>query len=252
VANKELLHDMTFTSKIRMSARTAVLAGTVAVATTALPLTGLASSASAAPAPSTPAVQSGPAVTKRTRQPDVIADLAVSALAALRNLSPTGAVSTPASGSAAAAGDYLDKRNDLATAVAQRLMIDPTLMIAAWERADLEHQEALLAGLTQVGVPYRKNTSKEGVGFDCSGLTTYAWGQAGFALTRQSSAQIRAAAPRLPETAQAGDLVQYPGHVSMWLGVDLAMLHAPYPGKNVEVHMQKRRSLKYGDPTETV
>lgn len=241
---------MTFTSIIRTSARTAVLAGAVAVVATALPSTG----AQAAPAPATPAsVSSPPAVATRTRQPDVIADLAVSALAALRNLEPNGTVtSTPAAGSAAAAGDYLDKRNVVAAAVAQRLEIDPALMIAAWERSDLEHQEALLAGLTQMGVPYRRNTSKEGEGFDCSGLTTYAWGQAGFALTRQSSSQIRAAAKRTPETAQAGDLVQYPGHVSMWLGVDRAMLHSPYSGKYVEVYISNKRSLRYGDPTETV
>jgi cell wall-associated NlpC family hydrolase len=239
---------MRLTSIIRTSTRTAVRAGALAVAATALPFTG----AQAAPAVTAP-TSVAPVLANRTRQADIIADLAVSALAALRNIETNdSAAATPAAGSAAAAGDYLDKRNEVAVAVAERLAIDPERMIAAWERADLEHQEALLAGLTQVGVPYRKNTSKEGVGFDCSGLTTYAWGQAGFDLTRQSSAQIRAAAPRTPETAQAGDLVQYPGHVSMWLGVDLAMVHSPYPGKNVEVHHAKKRSLKYGDPTETI
>jgi NlpC/P60 family len=235
---------MTFTSIIRTSVRTAVLAGAVAVGATALP----APAVHAAPAPTAPA-----SVTSRSRVPDPIADLAVSALAALRGIMPLDGVSaTPAGGSAAAAGDYLVKRNEVATEVALRLGLDPAAMIAAWERADLEHQAALLAGLTQLGVPYRRNTSKVGEGFDCSGLTTYAWGEAGFALTRQSGAQIKAAAPRTPETAQAGDLVQYPGHVSMWLGVDRAMLHAPYTGKTVEVYISKKRSLKYGDPTETV
>ena len=228
---------MTFTSIIRTSARAAVLAGAVAVAASALAVTAV----DAAPAPAAPSSATVPAITKRTRQPDAIADLAVTALAALRNVAPGG--------SAAAGGDFIDKRNDLATAVAERVGIDPALMIAAWANADLDHQTALLAGLTQVGVPYRRNASRAGEGFDCSGLTTYAWGEAGFALAHQSTSQIRAAAPRTPETAQAGDLVQYPGHVSMWLGVDRAMLHAPYTGRYVEVHIQKKRSLKYGDPT---
>ena len=94
---------------------------------------------------------------------------------------------------------------------------------------------------SQLGVAYRRNTSKAGEGFDCSGLTTYAWAQAGVTLVRQSAAQIRAAAPRTWETAQAGDLVYYPGHVSMYLGVDRLIVHSPYTGRNVEVdHVPKR------------
>ena len=109
--------------------------------------------------------------------------------------------------------------------------------------ADVAHQTALLGGFTQLGVPYRRNTSKPGVGFDCSGLTTYAWGVAGVALTRQSGAQIRAAAARDARTRRmAGDLVYYPGHVTIWLGVDQAILHAPTAGPPVEVdYVGKRR-----------
>lgn len=140
--------------------------------------------------------------------------------------------------------------NSIATQIATRLMIDPARLQAAWHRADREHQVALLAAFTQLGVPYRRNTSKPGEGFDCSGLTTYAWGQAGFVLQRQSSAQIRAAAARTDLTAQAGDLVQYPGHVMIWLGVDRAIVHSPYSGRTVEVdHISARRKVRWGDPT---
>ena len=38
----------------------------------------------------------------------------------------------------------------------------------------------------QLGVPYHYATSEPGVGFDCSGLTHYAWGQAGVYLPRNS------------------------------------------------------------------
>jgi hypothetical protein len=48
----------------------------------------------------------------------------------------------------------------------------------------------------------------------------------------------------------AGDLVQYPGHVMIYLGVDRAVVHAVMPGRPVEVDVVKaRRNLKFGDPT---
>ena len=145
---------------------------------------------------------------------------------------------------------YPAKRDLVAAAVASGLAIDPALMSAAWASADLEHQQAVLTGLTQLGVPYRRNTSTPGVGFDCSGLTTYAWAGAGVTLVRQSSAQIQAAASRTVETAQAGDLMQYPGHVMMWLGVGRAALQAPNPGRTVEVVLYRSgRRVRVGDPT---
>jgi cell wall-associated NlpC family hydrolase len=155
-----------------------------------------------------------------------------------------------ASGGSEDAAAYAAARNALAASIAGRLMLSAEAMSSAWSAADLEHQRALLTALSQLGVPYRRNTSKPGQGFDCSGLTTYAWGQAGFTLPRNSSAQIRSAEPRDPQTAQAGDLVQYPGHVMMWLGVDRAIVHAPQRGRTVEVDTLKRRSIRFGDPTE--
>ena len=85
-------------------------------------------------------------------------------------------------------------RDALAADIATQLMIDPARMQAAWAGADIDHQVALMTGLSQLGVPYRRNTSKPGVSFDCSGLTTYAWSEAGYALARNSRAQINASA----------------------------------------------------------
>lgn len=140
----------------------------------------------------------------------------------------------------------------LAVAVASKLGIDSAAVQAAWRAADGEHQVALVAALSQVGVPYRRNTSKPGVGFDCSGLTTYAWGQAGVSLYRQSGVQIRNAAKVTADSAQPGDLVYYPGHVMMWLGVGSAIVHSPFTGRNVEVSFVSKRRVSrvlYGDPT---
>ena len=143
-------------------------------------------------------------------------------------------------------------RDALAADIATQLMIDPARMQAAWAGADIDHQVALMTGLSQLGVPYRRNTSKPGVSFDCSGLTTYAWSEAGYALARNSRAQINASAKRTHETAQAGDLVYYPGHIMMWLGVDGAILHSPFTGRNVEVSYirgGRLKSVRFGDPT---
>ena len=83
-----------------------------------------------------------------------------------------------------------------------------------------------MAALTELGMPYRYATSEPAVGFDCSGLTSYAWRRAGVDIANQSGAQIRAAAPRDHASAMAGDLVQYPGHVMLYLGVGDAIVHA--------------------------
>ena len=139
----------------------------------------------------------------------------------------------------------------VANTVAAKLGVDGARMHSAWLAADTAHQVALLSALTQVGVPYHRNASKMGIGFDCSGLTAFAWGQTGVELARKSTTQIRNAAKRTIDTAQAGDLVYYPGHVMLWLGVDNLIVHAPQRGKDVEVgHITNRRvhSVKFGDP----
>ncbi|MCB0997863.1 MAG: NlpC/P60 family protein [Ilumatobacteraceae bacterium] len=194
----------------------------------------------------TGAVQAAPAAVTvdrgRARQADVIADQAAAALNVVERFLETG--------DADLLDSFDEQRDAIAAAVAERLGLDPAAMQRAWRTADLDHQTALIAGLGQLGVSYRRNTSKPGVSFDCSGFTTYAWSRAGVTLARQSSAQIKAAAPRDPSTAQAGDLVQYPGHVMMWLGVDRAVVHAIQPGKPVSVDIVSgRKSLRFGDPT---
>jgi cell wall-associated NlpC family hydrolase len=96
---------------------------------------------------------------------------------------------------------------------------------------------AVQAALAQQGVPYRFATSSPGVGFDCSGLTAYAWRQAGVSLPHQSRAQF-AATPRVPiDQAQPGDLLFFYSpisHVSIYLGGG-QHVHAPATGKTVSI-----------------
>ncbi len=134
---------------------------------------------------------------------------------------------------------------------AQQLGYDELAMVDAWSSAPLGHQRAVLGALTQVGVPYRTNTSEEGVGFDCSGITTYAWQGAGIELYRQSGTQISEAKSISKEDAQAGDLVHYPGHIMLYLGVDDAILHSVQTGRTVEIDTIRRGSVSFGDPSSS-
>ncbi|HEX6658429.1 MAG TPA: NlpC/P60 family protein [Ilumatobacter sp.] len=96
---------------------------------------------------------------------------------------------------------------------------------------------AINAAMGQLGVPYHYATSEPGVGFDCSGLTHYAWGQAGVYLPRNSAAQA-AATPHVPAgEAQPGDLIFYYtpiSHVGIYLGSG-QLVHAPNTGRTVSV-----------------
>ena len=147
---------------------------------------------------------------------------------------------------------YVKLRDDAANLAAAELGIPAAMLRDAWALTSLQKQTALLAALTQLGVPYRSNSSEPGVGFDCSGLTTYAWGVAGLDLARQSRAQINASTRVERVAAQAGDLMYYPGHVMMFLGVGDAMVHSRQRGSEVEITFLTGRhsdNVVFADPT---
>ena len=140
---------------------------------------------------------------------------------------------------------------DIARQAALFLGVDVRLMQQSWLRADLAHKLALINGLTQLGVPYKINAATENVAFDCSGLVAFAWGKAGVALSRGSSAQFASATLVKVEEAQPGDLIWRPGHISMYLGVPSAVLQTPYSGRSVELQKMNERItswVKYANP----
>ena len=96
---------------------------------------------------------------------------------------------------------------------------------------------AVQAALGQLGVPYVYATALPGVSFDCSGLTHWAWGQAGVYLPRNSRMQANAL-PRVPvASAQPGDLIFYYSpisHVGIYLGSG-QLVHAPNSSTVVKV-----------------
>ncbi|MFE9499803.1 NlpC/P60 family protein [Streptomyces collinus] len=75
-------------------------------------------------------------------------------------------------------------------------------------------------------------------GFDCSGLTLYAYGQAGIALPRTAAQQYAASEPVKPGQVRPGDLVFYGSslagihHVGIYVGGGW-ILDAPRPGTQV-------------------
>ncbi|NJQ06129.1 C40 family peptidase [Streptomyces lonarensis] len=72
-------------------------------------------------------------------------------------------------------------------------------------------------------------------GFDCSGLTQWAYAQAGASLPRTSQGQAGAGRRVSLEEARPGDLVIYrddASHVALYVGGG-QVVHAPYPGASV-------------------
>lgn len=80
-------------------------------------------------------------------------------------------------------------------------------------------QIAVAAALTKLGYPYVYGASGPGA-FDCSGLTSWAWRQAGVTIPRTSSGQ--STLPYVPlDQLQPGDLVTYYSpvhHVALYIG----------------------------------
>ncbi len=96
---------------------------------------------------------------------------------------------------------------------------------------------AVNAAMSQLGVPYQFAAESPGVAFDCSGLTKYAWGQAGVYLPHQSGAQYGSIPHITQGEVQPGDLIFYKspiGHVAMYIGSG-SLIHAPRSGDVVKV-----------------
>ena len=104
---------------------------------------------------------------------------------------------------------------------------------------------AVAAAESQLGVPYVWGGETPGVGFDCSGLTAWAWGQAGVPLPHYSGSQMSDSAPVPVSDLEPGDLLFYgPGgsqHVAMYVGGG-EMIEAPYTGAYVWI-----TALRLGD-----
>lgn len=138
-----------------------------------------------------------------------------------------------------------------------RFSLGGNVDVAGCEAVDPAAADALRAAMLWLGTPYAwgggdlygpthgTEAGSTVVGFDCSGLTRYAWASGGVLLPRNSRAQWDA--PGIPLTSldelEPGDLVFFARdpadpstifHVGLALGAD-AMLEAPEPGGVVRV-----------------
>ncbi|PVZ14538.1 C40 family peptidase [Actinomycetospora cinnamomea] len=103
-------------------------------------------------------------------------------------------------------------------------------------------QQAIAAARSQLGVPYVWGGTSPS-GFDCSGLTQWAFEKAGVELPRTSRAQAQAGEDVDLDNLQPGDLIFFNSpvsHVGMYIG-DGQMIEAPQSGKDVRVASVARR-----------
>jgi cell wall-associated NlpC family hydrolase len=139
-------------------------------------------------------------------------------------LGSSGGLGTPALGALAAplAGNWLKKLPPTPTALA-----DPG-MFGAGEAVTLPDgsttnapnkvaADAVRRALTQLGVPYRWGGTTPGVGLDCSGLTQWAYHQAGLDIPRLAQEQDVGSAIS-QHNLRPGDLAVWDGHVAMIVG----------------------------------
>lgn len=100
-------------------------------------------------------------------------------------------------------------------------------------------QIAIAAAESQLGKPYVWASADPNVGFDCSGLTSWAWAQAGVYIPHSSASQYATLPHVSLSEIQPGDLLFFYtpiSHVALYIG-NGQMIHARHPGAGGEVQI---------------
>ena len=96
--------------------------------------------------------------------------------------------------------------------------------------------QVISVAMQYLGVPYVWGGSSPSTGFDCSGLTSYAFAQIGISLPHHAASQFNYGAPVSREDLQPADLVFFNGlgHMGMYIGGG-QFIHAPHTGDVVKI-----------------
>lgn len=103
-----------------------------------------------------------------------------------------------------------------------------------------QSQPAATAAYSQLGRPYVYGGSSPATGFDCSGLTSWSWRQAGASIPRTATDQYWSTTRVTRSQLQPGDLIFYGssvnsiGHVAIYDGNNMAV-SASNPGTGVQM-----------------
>jgi cell wall-associated NlpC family hydrolase len=104
---------------------------------------------------------------------------------------------------------------------------------------------AVQAALAQIGDTYKRGAVGPDA-FDCSGLTSFAWNEAGVKIPRTSTAQREWTLLVDQNRMLGGDLLFYTGHVTMYVGYAQGtywMMEAPGVGKPVRLTPIRTKGL---------
>ncbi|CAN5323015.1 C40 family peptidase [soil metagenome] len=96
--------------------------------------------------------------------------------------------------------------------------------------------QVISIAMQYLGVPYVWGGASPSQGFDCSGLTMYAFAQIGVSLPHYAAAQYQLGTPVAREDLQPADLVFFNGlgHMGMYIGGG-QFIHAPRTGDVVKI-----------------
>jgi cell wall-associated NlpC family hydrolase len=96
--------------------------------------------------------------------------------------------------------------------------------------------QVIAIAMQYLGVPYVWGGASPSQGFDCSGLTTYAFAQIGISLPHHAASQYNYGIPVSRDDLQPADLVFFNGlgHMGMYIGGG-QFIHAPHTGDVVKI-----------------
>lgn len=133
-------------------------------------------------------------------------------------------------GLVAAQKAWSDAKDELAFLITSGDMFHAATLAAEWD--DNPRTLVVFYALTAIGSRYRyANESYKG-GFDCSGLTMWAWSSAGVSLPHYSNFQGRLSRER--GDLQLADVLYRPGHVMLYIGAGM-IVHAANSESGIKV-----------------